>query len=159
MEVNAYHGLRLRAIDQQPFRKEPVQGAMFKSMLLTTLVLASPAVAAHRDTPDVHLQKILAGRVAGKSVNCISLSGSNASEIIDGKAIVYTVGSRLYVNVPRSGAESLRRDDILVTRTNGSQLCSIDTVRLIDRGSRFPRGFVSLGQFVPYSKVTTRQSR
>jgi hypothetical protein len=129
---------------------------MLKLMLLAAVTLASPAIAARRDAPDVQLQKMLVGRVAGKPVNCISLSGSNSSEIIDGKAIVYRVGSRLYVNEPRSGAHSLHRDDILVTRTTGSQLCSIDTVRLIDRGSRFPRGFVSLGQFVPYSKIKAR---
>jgi hypothetical protein len=126
---------------------------MFRTMLLAAVALATPAVAAHRDTPDIQLQKALAGRVAGKPVNCISLSGLNSSQIIDGKAIIYRVGSRLYVNEPRSGAESLRDDDVLVTRTIGSQLCSIDTVRLIDRGSRFPRGFISLGQFVPYSSV------
>ena len=125
---------------------------MLKLMLLAAVTLANPAIAARRDAPDVQLQKMLVGRVAGKPVNCISLSGSNSSEIIDGKAIVYRVGSRLYVNEPRSGAQSLHRDDILVTRTTGSQLCSIDTVRLIDRGSRFPRGFVSLGQFVPYKQ-------
>jgi hypothetical protein len=129
---------------------------MFKAMLIAAMIFAGPVVAAPRDTPDVQLQKMLAGRVAGKPVNCISLSGSNSSQIIDGKAIVYRVGSRLYVNEPRSGAQSLHRDDILVTRTIGSQLCSIDTVRLIDRGSRFPRGFVSLGQFVPYSKIKAR---
>ncbi|GAA3718352.1 hypothetical protein GCM10022268_28350 [Sphingomonas cynarae] len=126
---------------------------MLKTMFLAAVVLATPAVAAHRDTPDVQLQKALEGRVAGKPVNCISLSSTNSSRIIDGKAIIYRVGGRLYVNEPRSGAASLRDDDILVTRTFGSRLCSIDMVRLVDRGSRFPRGFVSLGQFVPYNKV------
>ena len=133
---------------------------MFKTMLMTAALAAAsaaaaPSVAAQRDSPEIQLQKLLAGRVAGKPVTCISLWGSNSSQIIDGKAIVYRVGSRLYVNVPRSGAQSLRRDDILVTRTIGSQLCSIDTVQLIDRSARIPRGFVSLGQFVPYSKVKT----
>lgn len=126
---------------------------MLKTMFLAAVVLATPAVAAHRDTPDVQLQKALEGRVPGKPVNCISLSSTNSSRIIDGKAIIYRVGGRLYVNEPRSGAASLRDDDILVTRTFSSQLCSVDMVRLIDRGSRFPRGFVSLGQFVPYTKV------
>jgi hypothetical protein len=122
-------------------------------MLIAAAVLATPAVAAHRDTPEIQLQKALAGRVPGKPTHCISLSGVNSSQIIDGKAIIYHIGGRLYVNEPRSGADSLRDDDILVTRTFGSQLCSIDTVRLIDRASRFPRGFVSLGEFVPYTKV------
>ena len=126
---------------------------MRKIMLIAAVALATPAVAAHRDTPEVQLQKALAGRVAGKPTNCISLWGSNSSQIIDGKAIIYRVGGRLYVNEPRSGAESLRDDDILVTRTFGSRLCSIDIVRLVDRTSRFPHGFVSLGEFVPYDRV------
>lgn len=126
---------------------------MMKSLILATIAFVTPAVAANRDTPDVKLSKALAGRVAGRPTNCISLSGTNGSQIIGGKAIIYRVGGRLYVNEPRSGANSLRDDDILVTRTFGSQLCSIDTVNLVDRTSRFPRGFVSLGQFVPYSRI------
>lgn len=126
---------------------------MLKYLPIAAVALATPAVAAHRDTSDIQLQKALVGRTAGKPTNCITLSGVNATQIIDGKAIIYRDGGRLYVNEPRSGAASLRKDDILVTRTFGSQLCSIDTVRLVDRSSRFPRGFVSLGQFVPYTKV------
>ena len=74
------------------------------------------------------------------------------SQVIDGTAIVYRVGGRLYVNRPEIGADSLDNDDILVTRTTTDQLCRIDTVRLIDRTSRIPRGFVGLGDFVPYTK-------
>lgn len=132
---------------------------MLRILTIAALAFAAPAVAAHRDTPDEKLQKALAGRVAGKPTNCIGLFGSNSTQIIDGKAIIYGVGSRLYVNEPRSGAESLREDDVLVTRIYGSQLCSIDSVKLVDRASRFPRGFVTLGQFVPYSRVKTPPAR
>ena len=126
---------------------------MMKMLLISAIAVATPAVAAHRDAPDAELQKALSGRVAGAPTNCLSLSSVTSSQIIDGKAIIYRVGGRLYVNEPTSGAQSLRDDDILVTRTFSSQLCSIDTVRLVDRASRFPRGFVSLGKFVPYTKV------
>jgi hypothetical protein len=126
---------------------------MIRTLVIAAILVAAPATAAKRDTPDQQLTKLLAGRVAGKPTNCITLSGTQSSQIIDGKAIVYRVGSRLYVNTPRSGAESLDDDDILVTRTIGSQLCSIDTVNLIDRGSRFQRGFVILGPFVPYERA------
>ncbi len=125
---------------------------MIRTLFIAAIMVASPAFAAKRDTPDIQMTKLLAGRVAGKPVNCISLTGSQSSQIIDGKAIVYRVGGRLYVNTPRSGASTLNDDDILVTRTIGSQLCSIDTVDLIDRASRIQRGFVILGQFVPYEK-------
>ncbi len=53
----------------------------------------------------------------------------------------------------RGGASSLDDDDILVTKTTGSQLCSIDTVELRDRTSRMYSGFVSLGKFVPYRRA------
>jgi len=113
----------------------------------------APAQAAHRNSPDAQLAKLIGDREPGKPTDCISLSSISSSQIIEGRAIVYRVGSRLYVNEPRSGADSLREDDILVTPTFGSQLCSVDTVKLVDQASRFPRGFVSLGQFVPYTKV------
>ena len=130
---------------------------MIRTLLLAAVVIATPvfttpASALARDTPEVQLNKLLAGRVAGKPTNCIPLNNTQSSTIIDRTAVVYRVGGRLYVNVPRSGAESLDDNDILVTRTIGSQLCSIDTVNLIDRNSRFQRGFLILGQFVPYDR-------
>ncbi|WP_426255145.1 hypothetical protein [Sphingomonas sp. DC2300-3] len=128
---------------------------MKKPLLLVGVALALTTAAATaakpQPTPDQQLQTALAGRVAGKPTSCINLASVTSTRIIDGKAILYRVGGRLYLNEPRSGAPSLRDDDILVTNTIGSQLCSIDTVRLVDRASQFPRGFVSLGDFVPYT--------
>lgn len=141
---------------------------MAKPLMIAPLVVAGAALALTataasagnpRPTPDQALQIALAGRVAGKPTTCINLASVTSTQIIDGKAILYRVGGRLYVNEPRGGATSLRDDDILVTQTIGSQLCSIDTVRLVDRASRFPRGFVSLGDFVPYSVPKTNAPR
>ncbi|MBB5715300.1 hypothetical protein [Sphingomonas aerophila] len=117
--------------------------------LSAAALVAAPALAK-RDTPDVKLAKLLDGRVAGRPTSCILPQQTQNSEIIPGQAIVYRQGGTLWVNRPRSGAESLREDDILVTRQFTSQLCSLDLVRLIDRGSRFERGSVSLGEFTPY---------
>ena len=126
---------------------------IIKTILLGVAALAAvPAASASRD-PDTQLDRLLKGRVAGQPVNCISLTGSTSSTIVEGRAIVYRVGSRLYVNQPSSGAESLDDDDILVTRTVGSQLCRSDPVDLVSRAARFQHGFVLLGDFVPYSRV------
>jgi hypothetical protein len=111
------------------------------------------SAAGHRQSPDVQLQKLLAGRVPGRPTDCISLLAATSSQIIEGKAIVYRVGGTLYLNVPRSGADNLGSDDILVTHPTGSQLCSIDTVRLVDRVSHFQNGFVAFGELVPYRKA------
>jgi len=129
---------------------------LIPSLILGAALVVAPASAIAREkTPEAQLAKLLEGRVAGKPTECISLTSARSSHIIEGKAIVYEVGSRLYVNEPRSGASSLRDDDLLVTRTIGSQLCRMDSVNLVDRTARFPRGFVVLGKFVPYTKVKT----
>lgn len=119
------------------------------------LTIVAPASARPQPTPDEQLQKALAGRVAGKPTMCITPSAISSTQIIDGTAILYRSGGKVYVNRPRSGASSLRSDDVLVTTMNGAQLCSIDTVRLVDRAAYFPRGFVSLGEFIPYTRVDT----
>lgn len=124
---------------------------IMKAVLAGTALLAAPAVTA-RDNPDVQLQKLLAGRVAGEPVSCIDAGRATSSTVIDGKALVYRLGSKLYVNMPRSYPQPLRSDDILVTRTFGSQLCDTDTVNMVDRFSGFPGGPVFLGKFVPYTK-------
>ncbi|RDE05100.1 hypothetical protein [Sphingomonas aracearum] len=119
---------------------------------LAALTLSSPVLAKDKLSPDAELAKLLQGRVAGKPVNCINPTNAWSTRIVEGKAIVYQVGGTLYVNQPRSGAENLSDDDILVTRIYGSQLCSIDSIRLVDRYSGFPRNFVILDKFVPYAK-------
>lgn len=125
------------------------------SLIAAAAIAAVPAASAkERLDPEAKLAKMLEGRV-GEPQDCISLSSARSSTIIDGTAIVYRAGSTLWVNRPKGGAESLDGDDILVTKTIGSQLCSIDAVQLIDRTSHFYSGFVSLGEFVPYRKVDT----
>jgi len=114
-------------------------------------MLAGPAFARHED-PAAELAKITQGRVAGKPVDCINLRQAGSSQIIDGTAIVYTVGSTLYVNRPE-GAKTLRSDDILFTKSYSSDLCRMDSVKLLDRGDRMMRGFVSLNEFVPYKRA------
>ena len=131
---------------------------MRKSVFLIPLALAamlpaSAAIAQHADG-EAALQKVLQGRVAGTPVSCLSLQTLGSSQNIDGTAIVYrTSGSRFYVNRSRGDASSIDSDDILLTRTVGSQLCRGDVVDLLDRYSRTPKGFVILGDFVPYDRA------
>ena len=112
---------------------------------------AGVAEARTRLAPDAQLAKLLDGRVAGTPVSCIPLRSINSTTIIDDTAIVYRAGRTLYVNRPKN-PDSLDDDDIMVTKTYTGNLCSIDTVDLVDRSSRFQHGFVLLDQFVPYTK-------
>lgn len=123
------------------------------TILSAAVLAAAPAAdARERLDPEAKLAKLLEGRVAGEPQDCISMLGTNSSQVFDGTAIVYKSGGTYWVNRPRGGASSLDDDDILVTRLTGSQLCSIDPVLLHDRTSHMYRGFVSLGEFVPYRR-------
>jgi hypothetical protein len=133
---------------------------MLSALVAGALLAAStgPALADTRaERGQARLVKALEDREAGAPVNCINQRSIRSSEIIDGSAILYRMDNgKLFLNTPTSGARSLDRDDILVTRTHGSQLCSIDVVRLYDRSANFQSGFVGLGKFVPYTRVRPR---
>ncbi|SEH14417.1 hypothetical protein SAMN05428974_1184 [Sphingopyxis sp. YR583] len=126
---------------------------LIPTLFVAAALAAAPATAREKLAPEDQLAKLLEGRVAGKPQDCIPLSTTRSSQIIDKTAIVYRVGSTLWVNRPKGGAESLDDDDILVLKTSGSQLCSIDTLELHDRTSHMYSGFVSLGEFVPYRRA------
>lgn len=128
---------------------------LIPALLAAAALAAVPGAASAREklAPEDQLAKLLEGRVAGEPQKCIPLTSINSSQIIDKTAIVYKVGSTLWVNRPRGGAESLDDDDILVLKTSGSELCSIDTLELHDRTSHMYSGFVSLGEFVPYRRA------
>lgn len=129
--------------------------ALLTAASLALLALPGAAMAGEKVElkGEAKLEKMLEGRVAGKPVRCLSTPFLQNSTVIDKTAIVYRNGSTLYVNRPTSGLETLDDDDILVTKMFGTQLCNIDKVDLVDRSSQTWRGFVLLGDFVPYEKV------
>lgn len=131
--------------------------ALLTAASLALVVLPGAAMAQDKVNlkGEAELSKMLEGRVAGEPVKCLPTHALDNSTIIDGTAIVYRSGSKLYVNRPRGGAASLDDDDILLTKLYGTSLCNVDKVDLIDRGSRTWNGFVLLGDFVPYTKVKT----
>lgn len=136
---------------------------LLASVLLGTALIATAVPAAARDDKraargEAQLAKIVDGRVAGKPVHCLDLNRIQSTEIIEGTAIVYRVyGNQLYVNRPLNGEQTLHADDIPVTKVWNGQVCRLDTINLIDRESRFPSGFVGLGDFVPYTKVPAKR--
>lgn len=126
--------------------------------LIAALPLALTAAnlpAEDKPTGEAALAKAVEGREAGKPVSCVSMTQLRGSDSIRGTAIVYrSAGSTLYVNRPKGGSsEQLDRDTILVTQTPTGQLCRNDVVNLVDRMTGFQRGFVILGDFVPYKRV------
>ncbi|QQN73087.1 hypothetical protein [Croceicoccus sp. YJ47] len=137
---------------------------MFKKTLTVAMaagaLLSAPAMADTDETrqdrvrakAEAKLAEKLEGRVAGEPVRCIPNYRNQRTTIYDETAIVWEVGSKLYVNRPESGLEALDDNDIMVTDTVLNQLCSVDTIRMVDQ-TGFMRGVVFLGDFVPYERV------
>jgi len=126
------------------------------SLCLATVILGSaPPVLAGQtllERGEADLATELAGRVPGKPVDCLQLGRIYGQTIIDRTAIVYRgMGDTIWVNRPR-GAEMLHEDDVPVQFVYGSELCKLDQIKLLDRGTRMEHGFVGLGQFIPYTK-------
>jgi hypothetical protein len=130
---------------------------MRASSILTALALvAVPGVAMADPDGEARLAKMLDGRTAGTPVACLYNRGIRDTTVIDGTAIVYRSGSTLYVNRPRAGADSLRSDDVQVLQLRGAGLCNTDKIDQVDRDTRNWRGFVLLGDFIPYAKPGAR---
>ena len=122
-------------------------------LVAAAALLTGPALEAKpKLSPQQRLDKLLDGRIAGAPEHCISHFDSREMQVLDKTAIVYGWGNTIWVNTPRN-AEDLDDDDILVTRTSGSQLCDLDIVTTLDRSSQFFNGSISLGRFVPYRRV------
>lgn len=115
--------------------------------------LALPASADQRPTPEQQLERALEGRVAGEPVNCVNLRAIRNSRVIDRTALLFDAGSTIYVNRPRAGAETLSQHDTQVLRLNSTQLCTVDSIRMVDPTSGVFSGVVFLGEFVPYRRV------
>ena len=119
------------------------------ALALTATTAASAETRVERG--EARLAKMLEGRVAGEPVNCISTFRSNDLQVIEKVGVVYDAGDTVYVSRP-SNPEALGAFDVPVFRRMGSQLCSTDQVRTIDRTGGFVTGVVFLGEFVPYTK-------
>ena len=130
--------------------------AVFSALAAAAALTSVSADAGRRLSPAQQLDKALAGRVAGKPVDCIDPRTNTDTQVIDRTAIIYGSGRTIYVQTP-DGADSLRDDQVLVTELRGSgQLCSIDVVKLHDRTGGWYEGFVGLNKFVPYTKVAVK---
>lgn len=125
------------------------------SILSIAMLAAAPASAEAKPklTPEAKLAKMLEGRTAGEPRNCIPLNQISQTTVIDGTALVYRVGSTLWVNRPKDPPRAMDGHNVMVTKTSINQLCSVDTVQLVDPTSRSWRGFIQLGDFVPYRKA------
>jgi len=102
------------------------------------------APAAPREDP-------LAGRVAGKAVDCVDRSQVGGPDIVDNRTILYRQSlKRIWRNDLEGACPGLRPAATLIVEVYGSQLCSGDRFQAHEPGSVIPGPYCRLGRFTPY---------
>ena len=125
------------------------------ALLLLSGCAATPAQMAREDAraerTEAELARELAGYVAGNPQQCISPRRENTM-IFGDRILYYGASSRKYLTTTTGGCFGLRRNEIIVTRSVGGQLCAGDIVTTVEPSSGTQGGTCSLGEFVPYSR-------
>ena len=127
------------------------------------LITAAASACASSAAPEPRTAKAqtkltheLAGKVAGKPVDCLPFYRSNDMVIIDDNTILFRDGSTVYRNDPPGGCSPLGSGNYtLVTKTvGGIGLCRGDIATVVDLPNRFTVGSCSFGDFIPYKPAT-----
>ena len=103
---------------------------------------------------EAELRQALAGKIAGKPVDCLQSTNSGNMQIIDDNTILFHDGRRTYVQAPRGGCSPLGSGHYtLVTKSFGGMgLCRGDIARVVDLPNGMTVGSCSLDSFIPYEK-------
>lgn len=95
--------------------------------------------------------RLLAGKTAGPTQNCLPLYRTHDMTAIDDETIVFADGKTVYVNRTRGSCNNLDRGHYaLVTRTFNSTLCSGDIAQVVDPTTGMYVGSCAMGDFVRY---------
>jgi hypothetical protein len=119
------------------------------------LLLSSTAPAGQSASPSAaeDLAKALAGRTAGKPVDCIS--ERSKMHIVDDWTILYRDRSIVYVQKPRGGCHGLSNGMSLIRDQFGTtRMCEGDINQIVDLRTGFGTGACVYSKFVPYRKVS-----
>lgn len=114
--------------------------------MIGRLALAALALAAGRDDP-------LAGRIAGKPVECIDQHFTQGPTVIDGQTILYAeTGRRIWRTGPIGSCPGLEPISTLIVEIRSGQLCHNDRFRTLRPGESIPGPYCRLDRFTPYDK-------
>ena len=112
---------------------------------LALVLAAGLSVGAKRDP--------LAGRIAGESRDCLSLSRNTSPTVIDQRTILYREsGRRIWRTGPVGACPSLRPNTILIVQVYGAQLCRNDRFQTLIPNTTIPSGYCRFTQFTPYDR-------
>ncbi len=97
------------------------------------------------------LDRELAGLVAGPPQMCLNAQDRREMNGYGEMLVFHGAGGTRYVT-QTTGCRDVGTNNILVTRTTGTQLCRGDIATTVDQTSRVQTGACSFGDFIPYRR-------
>ncbi|WP_448663015.1 hypothetical protein ACG3SL_20665 [Sphingomonas sp. CJ20] len=108
------------------------------------LLLAAPGIAGQR------ADKVPAATPAGKAVSCLRLTNIRQSIVRDDKTIDFiTRDGKVYRNTLNGSCPSLGFEKRFLHKTSSSDLCSIDTITVLQDPGLSQGATCGLGEFQP----------
>jgi len=128
------------------------------SLALIGVAVASCSTAAEQPIRSAQaqdqFQRLVAGKIAGPTVNCLPSSRTSDMTVIDEDTVVFRQSSsRLYVAHMQGGCSNLGQAPYaLLTKQFGSaSLCHGDIAQVVDTHTGMTVGSCVFGDFTPYS--------
>jgi hypothetical protein len=136
-------------------RKQIIAGIAFGLAIggIATAAISGGSVSERR------AKALAAYTPVGQAKNCISITTIRSTKVIDNNTIDFkTAGGKVYRNTLPYSCPSLGFEQRFSYRTSTSQLCSVDTIRVLQSfGGRLDEGAgCGLGKFQPMQKVAAR---
>lgn len=129
------------------------------SILVATAILAScttalPGPPMRSANGQRTLDTLLAGKVAGRPLDCLPSYNVTNSSTIDGRTIVFDRPGSAYVIHLTPGCEMIEtgRYALLSRQFGGTGLCRGDIQQVIDTVSRINTGSCTVAEIVPYTR-------
>lgn len=120
---------------------------------LSLAVGAAPLAAqdqTREERAEQAFQELIKGRTPGEPTKCINAFQPSRLRVVEYVGLVYERGDTIWVARARN-PRSLDQWDVPVIERYGSQLCTSDVMRTIDRTTGMFSGAVFLDDWVPYT--------
>ena len=128
-------------------------------LLLTAAALAGcttqPPAPTRTAEGQAKFQKLTAGKVAGKPMDCLPHYRADDMVTIDDSTVAFREGSRVYVNHLINECNGLDSGFYtLVTKSHGTGLCRGDMSQVAAVRTGVTVGSCAIGSFVPYTTAS-----
>ncbi|HEX8413966.1 MAG TPA: DUF6491 family protein [Sphingomicrobium sp.] len=128
-------------------------------IILSTVIAAcstAPQPARHDSNAEAKLQQALAGKVAGRPVDCLPTYSSADMIRIDDDTVLFRDGpNRVYRNELGGSCSGLGSPHyaLVTTSHGGGRICRGDFARVVDAATGMNVGSCVIGEFVPYTRT------